>query len=116
MKLIVRDIARMTAFYEQAFGFAQANRFDTPDFEEIMLRQGEDPFLFLLLAYKDGRSHPDATAHGATGFVTDDVQAAVDKAVAAGARVKLAPFDVGPTRVAFLADPEGHEIEIIQFL
>ncbi len=116
MKLIVRDMPRMKAFYEAAFGFAPVNGFDTPEFEEIMLRQGEDPFLILLLSYKDGRRHPDAAAHGPTGFVSEDVQASVDRAVAAGATVKMAPFEVGPTRVAFLADPEGHEIEIIQFL
>jgi lactoylglutathione lyase len=116
MKLIISDMAVMKAFYEAAFGFVAVNGFDTPEFEEIMLRQGDDPFLFLLLRYKDGRQHPDATAHGPTGFVTEDIQASVAAAVAAGAIVKLPPFEVGPTRVAFLADPEGHEIEIIQFL
>ncbi len=116
MKLIVADLARMQAFYEQAFGFAKTDAFDTPDFEEVMLRQEGNEFLLLLLRYKDTRPHPDAAAHGATGFVCGDVQASVGKALAAGATLKLGPMDVGPTRVAFVDDPEGHEIEIIQFV
>ncbi len=115
-KLIVKDLARMQAFYEAAFGFRRVDGFDTPDFEETMLRQGEDPFMLLLLRYKSGGPAGDLTAHGPTGFVAQDVQASVDAALAAGATLKMAPFDVGPTRVAFVADPEGHEIEIIQFL
>jgi lactoylglutathione lyase len=116
MKLIVADLARAQAFYETAFGFAQADAFDTPDFEEVMLRQADNDFLLLLLRYKDGRRHPDAAAHGATGFVCTDLQASLDKAIAAGATLTMAPRDVGPTRVAFVTDPDGHEIEIIQFL
>jgi len=115
-KLIVSDLARMTAFYEAAFDFHQVNGFDTPDFEEAMFRQGDDPFLFMLLCYKDGRTLGDSAAHGPTGFVTDDLDGALAKAIAAGATLKLGPMDVGPTRVAFLDDPEGHEIEVIQFI
>ncbi len=42
-----------------------------------------------LLRYKDGRRHPDAAAHGPTGFVCTDLQASVDDALAAGAVLKL---------------------------
>ena len=115
-KLIVKDIERMKAFYEEAFDFRQVDAFDTPEFEESMLRQGDDPFMFLLLRYKSGGPPGDLTVHGPTGFVSENVQASVDAAIAAGATLKLEPFDVGPTRVAFVEDPEGHEIEIIQFL
>jgi len=116
MKLIVGNLPRALEFYQSAFGFSEVNAFDTPDFEEVMLKQPDNDFLLLLLRYKDGRAHPDAAAHGPTGFVCDDVRASTDAALRAGATLKLAPFDVGPTRVAFVADPEGHEIEIIQFL
>ncbi len=116
MKLIVTDLDKMTAFYKKAFGFAQVNGFDTPVFEEAMLRQEDNEFMLLLLRYKDGRRHPDATAHGPTGFVCTDLQASVDDALAAGAVLKLGPLEVEGTRVAFVDDPEGHEIEIIQFL
>ncbi len=116
MKLIVTDLAGMKRFYESAFGFAQVDAFDTPDFDEVMLRQPDNDFLLFLLRYKDGRRHPDAAAHGATGFVTGNVEATVDAALAAGATLKMGPMDVGPTRVAFVDDPEGHETEIIQFM
>lgn len=115
MKLIVDNLPRAKEFYESAFGFAQTNAFDTPDFEEVMLQQDGNEFLLLLLAYKS-RPCPDATTHGATGFVCTDLEASVHKALSAGATLKLAPKEVGPTRVSFVADPEGHEIELIQFV
>ena len=116
MKLIVNDLLLMRDFYQRTFDFAQVETFDTPEFEEIMLRQEGNDFMLLLLRYKNGRRSPDAAAHGATGFVCTDLQASVDRALGAGATLKLAPTEVGPTRVAFVDDPEGHEIEIIQFL
>jgi lactoylglutathione lyase len=116
MKLIVDNLPRMQEFYERSFGFKQTNAFNTPDFDEVMLAQDGNEFLLLLLAYKDDRRMPDATAHGPTGFVCTDLEASVHKALSAGATLKLAPKDVGPTRVAFVADPDGHEIELIQFV
>lgn len=115
-KLIVRDLVRMTAFYEAAFDFHQVDGFDTPEFEEAMFRQGDDPFLLMLLRYKDGRTFGDSAAHGPTGFVTENLDAALAKAITAGATLKLEPMEAGSTRVAFLDDPEGHEIEVIQFI
>lgn len=116
MKLIVDNLPRMQEFYQRAFGFRQTNAFNTPDFDEVMLAQDGNAFLLLLLSYKDGRPSPDAAGHGPTGFVCTDLQASVEGALSEGATLKLGPLDVGPTRVAFVADPEGHEIEIIQFL
>ena len=115
MKLIVDNLPRMQEFYETVFGFRQTNAFNTPDFDEVMLAQDGNEFLLLLLAYKEPRPS-DATAHGPTGFVCADLEASVHKALSHGATLKLAPKDVGPTRVAFVADPEGHEIELIQFV
>jgi lactoylglutathione lyase len=115
-KLIVKDLERMKTFYREAFGLREVNGFDTPDFEEAMLQQEGNDFLLMLLRYKSGGRDGDLTAHGPIGFVADNLQLAVDAALAAGATLKLAPFDVGEARVAFVLDPEGHEIEIIQFL
>jgi len=116
MKLIVSDLDRMTTFYQKAFGFEQIAGFDTPDFEEAMLRQADNEFMLLLLRYKDKRRLPDAAAHGPTGFVSTELQASIDAALSAGATLKMGPLEVEGTRVAFVDDPEGHEIEIIQFL
>ena len=116
MKLIVTNLPRAKEFYETAFGFAQTNAFDTPDFEEAMLKQPDNEFLLLLLSYKDARPLADASAHGPTGFACTDLEASVAKALNAGATLTLAPKDVGPTRVAFVTDPDGHEIELIQFV
>ncbi len=115
-KLIVHDLTRMQSFYERAFGFVLQDRFDTPDFNEAILRQEGTEMSLILLSFTNGRTIPDPTAHGPTGFVTEDIEAAHASAVAAGATPKGPVMEVeGGIKVAFLDDPEGHEIELCQF-
>jgi predicted enzyme related to lactoylglutathione lyase len=42
-----------------------------------------------------------------------DVDASFARAVAHGASAHIAPYDVAVGRVAFVRDPEGHEIEFV---
>jgi len=115
-KLIVRDLERAQSFYERAFGFTLQDRFDTPDFNEVILRQEGTDVMIVLLCYSDGRDIPDARAHGPAGFATDDMDATHAAVVAAGATPKGPVIVVeGGIKVAFLNDPEGHEIELCQF-
>ena len=53
-----------------------------------------------------------------TGFATGDLDGFVARAVAAGGRVLEPAHDVPEAgmRVAFVADPEGHVLEITQML
>lgn len=115
-KLIVRDLGTARHFYEQALGFAVKDVFDTPEFGEVILTQGDGGTSLILFAWKDGRDTPDARGHGPTGFVCADIEAAHAALVAAGATPKGPVLAVeGGIRVAFLDDPEGHEIELCQF-
>jgi catechol 2,3-dioxygenase-like lactoylglutathione lyase family enzyme len=115
-KLIVRDLERMRAFYCGALGFAEQTAFDTPDFRESILRQDGTDVTLILLCYKDGRTLPDAAVHGPTGFLTEAIEATHAALIAAGARAKGPVMEVeGGIKVAFLDDPEGHEIELCQF-
>lgn len=116
IKLIVGDLGAQQRFYEQAFGFAEQGRFETADFDEVILGQAGTDVTLMLLCYTDGRPLPDARAHGPTGFATDDMAASHAACVAAGARAKGPVIVVeGGIQVAFLEDPEGHEIELCQF-
>jgi len=114
LKLIVADLVRSQAFYETGLGFERVNGFDTPDFEEVIVAQPGVAFQLMLLRYKDGRSAQ--IDHGPTGFATADIALCYAKLVAAGATPKGEIIDVGDgILVAFLDDPDGHEIELVQF-
>ena len=115
-KLIVRDLETSQRFYEQAFGFTVSDRFDTPEFGEVILAQEDAGLSLILLSYKDGRALPDAASHGPTGFLTGEIEATHAAIVAAGGTPKGPILAIeGGVKVAFLADPEGHEIELCQF-
>ena len=66
------------------------------------------------MRYKDGRDVTPGSGHGPVGFQVDDIDAAHEQALAAGAERLTGIFDVGPVKVAMLKSPEGHEIELVQ--
>lgn len=115
-KLNVPDMNAALAFWERAFEFAVVQTFDEPDFlEHILALPGQQagPNL-LLVSFKDGRDVTPGPGHGPVGFQCDDIEKAHERALAAGARQLTGIFHVGPVRVAMLASPEGHEIELVQ--
>ena len=116
IKLYVADLDPMIAFYTAVFDMAVHIRIDEADFEEVLLRQEGHGFMLGLLNWKTGGNGDERPAAGVIGFVTQDADAAVARAIKAGARIKRAPFDIPGTRVALIDDPEGHEIELVQFL
>ena len=69
------------------------------------------------------RSAPAATRGATAGtgrpvhadIVVDDVDAAVERAVAAGAKLEAPAKDAAYGRIAMLADPFGHGFCLLQF-
>ena len=116
VKLFVADLESMIAFYAAAFDMTVHVRIDEADFEEVLMRQAGHDFLLGLLSWKAGGHKDQRSAAGVIGFITPDADAAVAQAMKAGATLKRAPFDIPGTRVALIDDPEGHEIEFVQFL
>ena len=114
-KLNVADLAGAVTFYSDVFGFEEQSRLDLPGVDEVMLAMPGESFMLVLLQFKDGRTLTLGDAHGPIGFLVRDIDAAVSQATARGAKLLRAPADTGFSRYAFLADPEGHEIELIQF-
>jgi lactoylglutathione lyase len=116
LKLIVSDLAASARFYAAALGFSEQMRFNTADFEEVVLIQEDVAFQLMLLRWHDGRQAGGARLHGPTGFICDDIVAAIARCVAAGAIDKSGVIELdGGVKVALLDDPEGHEIELVQF-
>jgi lactoylglutathione lyase len=120
-KLVVSDLDASLAFYSSVFGLTEANRV-TADIggrhiDEIMLNPTAPGGPSLVLLRFDDRKQP-ATGELILGFVSDDVQALVDRAVAAGGTL-IEPVRSMPehgVNVGFVTDPEGHLLELVELL
>lgn len=112
-KLNVEDIDRVEAFFQSAFGFERVTLIELPTIEERILRLPDGKVSLVLYHHKDGRDLDVGTAHGPVGIVTRNVDKLHAAALAAGATERLAPIDLGPTRLSFLRTPEGHAVELI---
>ncbi|HKA32890.1 MAG TPA: VOC family protein [Candidatus Binatia bacterium] len=116
----VDDLEKATRFYVDAFGLKIGRRFSFG----IELVGGPAPIY--LLRKPAGTQAADATEQRRTyerhwtpihlDFITADIDAAVAKAVAAGARLEksVATYEWG--KLALLSDPFGHGFCFVQFL
>jgi lactoylglutathione lyase len=109
----VDDVARAAAFYEAAVGARR--RVDVGVYVELDLPDGPGVGVYQRdgFAKNTGRPNAPCTAGSTTGteiyFRVDDVDAAVSRALAAGA-VMLSPAATRPwgETVAYVADPDGN--------
>jgi predicted enzyme related to lactoylglutathione lyase len=115
--LAVRDLARSGAFYRGAFGWPL--RVEAPVYVEFELPDGRGLGLYAREGYaKNTGQTPMTVPEGEiTGteiyFHVDDVDDAVKRLAAAGARLlsALAPRDWGDL-AAYFADPDGNVIVV----
>ena len=112
LKFTVSDLPTMQAFYQKAFGLQVQKRLDNPGSTELILTNPKGLDLALVF-YKDGRKLTLGNANGPIGFYLKDVDSVYQSAMAAGATSKSAPRSAGNARVAIVADPEGHDIELL---
>ena len=138
LAVAVTDLGRSARFYERAFGFRRAARSYVgtgPRLERVMelpgahvdglfLRHGG--FLLELLAYRssdpDARvpHAPDAIGFAHLSFVVDDIDSAFVRVGEAGGTVRpesrmSTAFGGGePVAMAFVTDPDGNRIELIE--
>src|SRR5215510_5781256 len=118
LNIDVPDVEAAERFYTTAFDLKVGRRFGT-DFVELV----GWPATVYLLTKKAGTVgaggdlrryerhwtpvHPD--------IVVDDVDAAVERAVKAGAKLEAPTKDAAYGRIAMLADPFGHGFCLLQF-
>ncbi|WP_413098249.1 VOC family protein [Streptomyces sp. Inha503] len=120
-KILVTDTESQFAFYSSVLGMAEKYRFrhgegdDT--LEEIIMTSagGGDPTLVLL--HYLNRPKP-APGEAVLGFSVPDLEDTVRRAVEAGGTVAQPPVGVTEfaIKVAFVLDPEGHRLELVQSL
>jgi len=115
IKIVVRDVDRVRVFYEKVLGLERAQTLDGETFIEEMLRTpGAEGPPQLVLYYS--KSNPPITVGdgwGPVGFYVKDVKATYDLALAEGGGLVREPFRHGDLMVAFVSDPEGHQVELI---
>lgn len=115
------DLGKGVAFYQQAFGLEIARRFSNLGVE----LKGSSAPIFLLVK-KEG-TNPSPAAHDLRryrrhwtpihlDFVVSDIEAAVARAIAAGATLEGDITTHNWGRLATMSDPFGHGLCLIEFL
>lgn len=117
----VPDLEHAIGFYQSAFGLTLNRRLGATGAELL----GADAPIYLLEkaagtqaagAVRQPRDYARHWTPVHLDVVVDDVDQAVARAVAAGARLEDPPATYDWGRIAHLADPYGHGICILQFL
>lgn len=112
--LVVRDAARMIEFYQQAFGAQVLDLMQMPDGK---LMHGEvkigDSIVMLAGEFPEWNALSPASLDGKTSVTihmyVDDADAVFERAVAAGASVRMPMEDAfWGDRYGQVADPSGH--------
>jgi lactoylglutathione lyase len=118
--LRVGDLDRSVKFYTELFGMKEIRRNDVPDgkYTLVFLGYGDEANTTVLeLTYNYGvTSYEIGSAFGHLAIGMPDVYGACEKMRAAGARITREPGPVkfGTTVIAFVEDPDGYKIELIQ--
>lgn len=120
-KLLVHDLDKAASFYASVIGLVEMHRLEAviggrPVSEIVYMPTHTGGPLFILARFHDTVSPPGGET--ILGFPTDDLDALLERATNAGGQIVEAAHDVPEAgmRVAFVADGEGHLLEITQML
>lgn len=118
--LRVRDLEKSIAFYTGLLGMKELRRIDVPEGKYTLAFVGygdESAHTVLELTYNWGvDSYEMGTAFGHLALGVPDIHASCDALRAAGAKIAREPGPVkfGTTVIAFIEDPDGYKIELIE--
>ena len=118
--LRVGDLQRSVDFYTHALGMRELRRRDVPDGKYTLAFVGygdEETSAVIELTYNYGVDHYElGNAFGHLAVGVPDVAAACERVRSVGAKVTREPGPVkfGTTIIAFVEDPDGYKIELIQ--
>jgi catechol 2,3-dioxygenase-like lactoylglutathione lyase family enzyme len=119
------DVEESVAFYRDAIGLEVKNNVESGGFHWVTVGSSDQPEISIVLSEpRAGRSQADGDAlqelltkgvMPMLNFVSDDLDAAFERARAAGAEVLQEPIDQGwgPRDCAF-RDPSGNMLRIAQ--
>ena len=118
--LRVGDLQRFIDFYTQVIGMRLLRTSDNPEYQYTLafLGFGSNPeHAELELTYNYGTTQYDmGTAYGHLAIGVPDAAAAVERIRAAGGTItrEAGPVKGGTTVIAFVQDPDGYKIELIE--
>ena len=118
--LRVGDLQRSIDFYTQVMGMTLLRRSENPtqNYSLAFLGYGANPeHAELELTYNHGvSSYEMGTAYGHIALGVPDAAAACDKIRRSGGNVtrEAGPVKGGSTVIAFVTDPDGYKIELIE--
>lgn len=120
--LRVGDLQRSIDFYTQVMGMRLLRTSDNPEYQYTLafLGFGSNPdHAELELTYNYGVHEYDidmGTAYGHLALGVPDAAAAVERIRAAGGTItrEAGPVKGGSTVIAFVQDPDGYKIELIE--
>jgi len=118
--LRVGDLPRSIAFYSTHLGMKEIRRNDVPDgkYTLVFLGYGDEGTETVLeLTYNYGvTSYEMGGAFGHLAVGVPDIYATCEAMRAAGVKISREPGPVkfGTTLIAFIDDPDGYKIELIQ--
>ena len=116
----VNDLDQSVKFYTELLGMKELRRTDVPDGRYTLAFVGygdESSNTVLELTYNYGVDHYDVgTAFGHLALGVSDIRASVEKLRDAGAKIirEPGPVKFGTTVIAFIEDPNGYKIELIE--
>jgi lactoylglutathione lyase len=118
--LRVGNLERSIDFYTQVLGMTLIRRSENPEYKYSLafVGYGSNPeHAELELTYNHGvDKYEMGTAYGHIALGVPDAYAACDKIKAAGGQVtrEAGPVKGGTTVIAFVTDPDGYKIELIE--
>lgn len=119
--LRVGNLERSVAFYTQVLGMSLLRRSENPEYRYSLAflgYEGGNPAQAELeLTFNwDTESYELGTAYGHIAIGVPDAYAACEAIKAAGGQVtrEAGPVKGGSTVIAFVTDPDGYKIELIQ--
>ena len=118
--LRVGDMQRSIEFYTKSMGMQLLRTTDHPDQKYSLAFVGyadESQQAVIELTYNYGVTNYDlGTGYGHIAIGVDDIHGTCERVRAAGASVTREPGPVkgGTTVIAFVQDPDGYKIELIQ--
>ena len=116
--LRVGDLERSVKFYTEHFGLKETRRRDVPEGKyTLVFLAAEEGGTELELTYNYGvDKYEIGTAFGHLAFSVPDAYAACEKMRKAGVKITREPGPVkfGTTVIAFVEDPDGYKIELIE--
>ncbi len=109
--LAVADMGESIRFYTEVLGFEIESRHDPHPGVTITLLKGEGDAMIELI---EDKKNPRETGLFSVGMEVEDINTKVKELKSKGAKITMEPTPITVGTLAFLKDPNGAQIALIQ--